>query len=617
MLETLKAALHLQRQGNLQEAERFYRRVLGQEANNVHALNLLGALCVNSNRPEEGTGLIKQALLVRPDDPQALVNLALGLRQLGKIDEAIPCLEHSLSLKSDNAFAQNSLGSLLLDSGRAEEAIVHYKKAAQLDPASADIWCNLSSALNDIKQHREALMAVRRALEIDNRKPQAHHNLAEIYRAQSRFDEAIEHYNIALELNPNYFDAMLNLAQTHREAENPEVAVSILDMLTSLQPDNPEIFSAMGLLQEQMGEPEKAADYFKQSIAIAPGRAQSHYQLSQIQGRKSTDKEITNIETLLANEAINEQSRILLAFALAPAYQQKERYNDAFSSWAEGNAIKARKTPYDEIEKDHFYQSVASHSTTALERLGPDSGTEDKRPLFIMGMPRSGNTLTGQILSSHSQISNLGELSFAYDIAEKIEQLTGQKYPEGLSKLTHEQCKQLGESFNARIPEKHTNQAYVIDNTPLNFQHLGLLNLALPRAKFILCQRDPIDTCWSMFKIPFGDNQSYAHDLRSLGKHYCSYRVLMGEWNNLLKGKILEVSYEETVKDVEKQSKRMLDFLGLPFEESVLSFHESKDLVRTPSTSQVRKPIYKSAVEAWKKYEDHLGPLIESLNLQD
>ena len=614
MLETLKAALHLQRQGNLQEAERFYRRVLGQEANNVHALNLLGALCVNSNRPDEGTRLIQQALLSRPDDPQALVNLALGLRQLGRTDEAIPCLERSLSLKSDNAFALNSLGSLLLDSGRPEEAIVHYKKAAKLDSASADIWCNLSSALNDIKQHREAMMAVRRALEIDNRKPQAHHNLAEIYRAQSRFDEAIEHYNIALELNPNYFDAMLNLAQTHREAENPEVAASILDMLISLQPDNPEIFSAMGLLQEQLGEPEKAASYFKQSIAIAPGRAQSHYQLSQIQGRKSTDEEIAEIEAQLTNEVVSEQNRILLAFALAPAYQQKERYDDAFNSWSEGNAIKAKKTPYDETEKDRFYQSVARHSSATLERLGPDSGAMDKRPLFIMGMPRSGNTLTGQILSSHSQISSLGEVSFAYDIADQIEQLTGQKYPEGLDKLSPEQCRQLGESFNSRIPKKYSSQAYVIDNTPLNFQHLGLLSIVLPGAKFILCHRDPVDTCWSMFKIPFGDNQSYAHDLGSLGKHYCSYRVLMDKWKDLLGDKILDVSYEQTVGDVEKQSKRMLDFLGLPFEESVLNFHESKDLVRTPSTSQVRKPIYKSAVDAWKKYEDHLGPLIESLN---
>ena len=306
-----------------------------------------------------------------------------------------------------------------------------------------------------------------------------------------------------------------------------------------------------------------------------------------------------------------------MAFALAPAYQQKERYDDAFNSWSEGNAIKARKSPYNETEKDSFYQSVARHSSAALERLGPGSGTPDKRPLFIMGMPRSGNTLTGQILSSHSKVSSLGEVSFAYDLAEKIEQLTGQKYPEGLDKLSPEQCRKLGESFSSRIPEKYSNQAYVIDNTPLNFQHLGLLSLVLPNAKFILCHRDPVDTCWSMFKIPFGDNQSYAHDLRSLGKHYCSYRALMGEWSKLLEGKILNVSYEETVEDIEKQSRRIFDFLGLPFEESVLSFHESKDLVRTPSTSQVRKPIYKNAVEAWKKYEDHLGPLIDSLNPSD
>ena len=615
MLQTLKQALHLQRQGDLRGAERFYRQVLGQEPKNIHALNLLGALCVNTGRPEEAVKLIRQALLVKPDDPQALANLALGLKQLGQVDEAIACLERSLSLKGDNAFTLNTLGGLLLESGRPKEAVAHYKKALRLDPGSVDCLCNLSSALNALKQHSQALLTVRRALKLDDRKPQAHHTLAEIYRAQSRFIDAIEHYDIALKLKPDYYEAMLNLAHTHREAESPDASMAILKTLLGLQPANHKAFNAMGLLQEQLGEPKEAADYFKKSISIAPQAAISHYQLSQIKSRNSSDEEIRAMESLISDESTGEEDRALLAFALAPAYEQKERYEDAFSTWAKGNAIKASKSPYNETEKNQFYHSVAKHTSLALERLGTDAGCEDSRPLFIMGMPRSGNTLTGQILSSHSSISSLGEVSFAYDLAEKIEELTGRKYPAGLAELSPEQCKQLGEAYDSRIPDKFSNQAYVIDNTPLNFQHLGLISLALPRAKFIRCHRDPIDTCFSIFKIPFGNNQSYAHDLVSLGKHYNSYLVLMDEWKRLLPGKILDVSYEETVEDIETQSRRILDFLGLPFEESVLNFHQSKDLVRTPSTSQVRKPIYQSAVHAWKKYEDQLGPLIESLDL--
>jgi tetratricopeptide (TPR) repeat protein len=612
-LQTLKQALHLQRQGKLQDAERFYRRVLDQDADNVPGLNLLGALCLNTGRHKEAVRLIKRALAIKPDDPQALANLALGLKETGEIDAAIRSLEHSISLKGDNAFALDSLGNLLLESGRAKEAVTQYKKALQLNSGSVDCLCNLSSALNTLKQHHQALLTVRRALQLDDKNPQAHKYLADTYRAQSRFDDAIEHYSIALQLKADYYEAMLKLAHTQREAENPEASMAILGKLIGLQPSNHKALNAMGLLQEQLGEGEEAANYFKQSISIAPDVAISHYQLSQIKSRESTDEEIAAMESLLSDQTLSGEDKALLSFGLAPAYEQKERYGDAFYSWAKGNAIKASTSPYNETQTDTFYRSVAKDSYTALQRLGPKPGSEDKRPLFIMGMPRSGNTLTGQILSSHSRISNLGEMSFAYDMAEKLEELTGQKYPEGLENLTWEHCKQLGGMFAARVPEKFSNQSYIIDNTPLNFQHLGLISLALPQAKFIHCHRDPIDTCFSIFKIPFGNNQSYAHDLASLGKHYGSYLVLMQEWKHLLGDRILDVSYEETVSDIEGQSRRILEFLGLPFEETVLDFHESKDLVRTPSTSQVRKPIYKSAVQAWKRYEEYLGPLIENL----
>lgn len=613
MLQTLKQAYQLQRQGDLAGAEQLYRQVLDQEAGNIPALNLLGALCVNSGRPVEAIELIERALAIKPDDPQALANLALGLKDTGKTEEAIDCLKRSLTLKGDNPFVLNSLGSLMLGAGRPHEAISIYKKALLLDADYVDCWCNLACALNELKQHEKAVLAARKALGIDPQKTQAHHHLADTCRAQSRFDEAIKHYNRALKLKPDYFEAMLNLAHTHREAENPEASSTLLKRLIDMHPGKAESYNAMGLLQEQIGEPEEAANYFRKSISIAPDVALSHYQLAQIQGRKSTGEELSAIEGLIVKEKISKQDKSLLSFALARAYEQRERYQDAFDAWAQGNAIKAARIPYNEAEKNQFYQSVVKHTSTAFRRLGTDAGSEDNRPLFIMGMPRSGNTLTGQILSSHSAISSLGEVSFAHDLVEMIEALTGQKYPEGLDKLTTEQCKQLGETFNARIPENFADSSYVIDNTPLNFQHLGLLSLALPQAKFILCHRDPIDTCFSMFKLPFGDNQSYAHDLVSLGQHYNGYRVLMDHWKSLLPGKILAVGYEETVTDIETQSRRMLDFLGLPFEESVLNFHESKSLVRTPSTSQVRKPIYKHAVHAWKRYEKQLQPLIKAL----
>jgi len=615
MLQTLKQAHQLQQQGKLREAEKLYRFVLNREPDNLHALNLLGVLCVNSGRPEEAVTLIRRALSIQPGDSRALVNLALGLKDLGQASEARRCLKRSLSIDSDNAFALNCLGSLLLEAGKPEEAIAQYKKAVRLNPEYVDCWCNLAAAFTRLKEHEHALLAIRQALKLNARLPQAHHNLAQIYREQSRFDKAIQHYKIALQEDPDFLEAMLNLARTYREAENPEASKATLETLIARQTDNPEVFNAMGLLQEQLGDPGQAAHFFSRAISIAPDLAVSHYQLAQIKGRQILDEEITSMERLLNQKTTTDEDKSILKFALAGGYEQKGRFQDAFDAWADGNAIKAAKSPYNEEEKSRFYRSVVKSSTSALQRLSGASGLRDNRPLFILGMPRSGNTLTGQILSSHSAICSLGELSLAHDMAEKIENLTGQKYPGGLEKLSAEQCKELGQAFHFRVPAKLLDYSYVIDNTPLNFQHIGLLSLVLPGAKFIHCHRNPVDTCFSMFKIPFGDNQSYAHDLISLGKHYTSYRILMDEWKRLLPGRILDVCYEETVEYPEKQSRRMLEFLGLPFEESVLKFYQSKSLVRTPSTSQVRKPIYKDAIHAWKRYEQQLQPLIESLQV--
>jgi hypothetical protein len=181
--------------------------------------------------------------------------------------------------------------------------------------------------------------------------------------------------------------------------------------------------------------------------------------------------------------------------------------------------------------------------------------------------------------------------------------------------LSADQYRELGEYYMSRHPVQRLTGRYVIDKTPLNFQYIGLLSVALPDAKFIHCHREPVGNCFAIHKLPFDKKQTYAHDLVALGKYYGHYRRLMQTWQELLPGRILNVYYEDTVADVEQQSRRMLDFLGLPFEAGVLEFHATRRLVKTPSASQVRQPIYGDSVESWRKYEKHLGPLIECLRL--
>jgi tetratricopeptide (TPR) repeat protein len=613
VLQTLKQAHQLQKSGKLPEAERLYRQILKQDVNNVVALNLLGVLCINSGRANEAEKLIGKALRLKPDDPSALVNFALALKDTGKRDQAIKALQRSLSLGRKNPFALNSLGSLLLDSGQAAQALTQYRRALKLAPDYADCWCNLSIALNQLLQFEEALQAGLEARRVAPKNPLAHYCIAESCRSLSRYAEAIKHYKQALLLRPTYFEAMLSLANTYREANFPDEARAALQDLLRAYPDSAEAFSAMAVLQEQLGNLDDAAVSVKRALSQDPGQARLHYQLAQMKGRESTLEEAQAIEALVASGEVGSEDLVLLHFALACVYEQHGRNEEAFSAWTTANAAKAEHSPYDESETVRFFGAVIKHTASARDNLPNDAGFDGARALFIVGMPRSGTTLTGQILASHPSISSLGEISFAHDMADRVQHLTGLAYPAGLARLTPAQCRELGEEFVGRLSGKGDSANYFIDNTPLNYQHIGLLSLILPDAKFIHCQRDPIDTCFSMFKLPFADNQNFAHSLVSLGKQYGHYRELMASWKQLLPTRIIDVRYEDTVADLESQSRRLLDYLELPFDSAVHNFHRAGNLVRTPSASQVRRPIYKDAVQAWKRYERQLQPLIEQL----
>jgi tetratricopeptide (TPR) repeat protein len=614
VLQTLKRAHSLQKQGRPKEAERLYREVLSAQGDNLIALNLLGALCVNSGRAQEAAGLIRRALRIKPNDSQALANLALAHRELGDVTAAIDCLEKSLSIKRNNPAALNSLANLLRESGDIRGALPLYREAVTQAPEYVEAWCNIAALFREQNDYPSAEEAARRALTLDQDKAEVHFQLAEICRLRSDFTAAVEHYELALKRRTDYSEAMLGLAHSYRESDRPEQAQAVLQRLLDLRDDNAEALSAMGVLQEQLGAADDAALYFQKAIAADSLRARSYYQLAAIKGRRVEDDELQAMESLRSNCDLADEDKAHLGFALGQAYEQRAEYERAFDSWAEANSINASRSPYNEEVTREFYASVVEYSQRAIAAMDPGGTCDDPTPVFIVGMPRSGTSLTGQILTSHSSVSSIGETSFAYDLAEQVRVLTGDSYPSGLERLGADQCRQLGESFRLRTTTELSSGMRVVDNTPLNYQHIGLLAMVLPQARFVHCHRDPVDTCFSMFKLPFADNQSFAHDLRTLGRHYLDFRLLMTRWHALFPGRIMDVCYEDTVADLELQARRLTEFLGLPFEKAMLEFHLQKNLVRTPSATQVRRPLYGSAVDAWQRYERQLQPLLDALS---
>ncbi len=611
--DLLKAGLEQYQRGNLEGAEKKFRQVILVDNRNIHGLNLLGMICVNTGRHEEAVQLITDALKISPIDAQAQGNLGLAYQRMGNLKLAESCFRKSIELGGKNRTIFNSLGNVLRESGRASEAVQVYESTLKVDGNYAECWTNLSQALVELGEFGDAFKAVSRALQIDPSLAEAHNQMAEIYRNIFKYDLAISAYKKSLELRPTLYESMLGLATVYRESEDVGAALEVLNRLIALEPRHAKAHAALGILKEQVGDTVAAADCFKKSIQLAPDAVSPLYHLSQIKGRIISQDEILAMERLQKMTDLSSKDRSHVHFGLGEAYDQQGQTDKAFNAWLIANQDKAESYPYDLDKRTSYQASTIAFSKALRARLVEPPAENIRQLVFIVGMQRSGTSLTDQILASNTQVSSLGEIGYADEMAVQVKELTGKHYPQGLSGLSQEDISLLRESFLGKISQRYSVAPVLIDKTPMNFQYLGLLAEVFPSAKFIHCSRNPMDNCFSIFKLAFTDDQDYAHGLKSLGDHYRLYKGLMDQWKKLYPQRILDVRYEDTVSNIQEQCVRLVEFLGLAFEPEMLEFYSTERLVRTPSASQVRKPIYKSSVQAWKKYERHLQPLAEAL----
>ena len=611
--DLLKAGLEHYQQGNLDAAEENFRQVILGDRSNIHGLNLLGMICVNTGRPEQAVKLITQALEINPADAQAQGNLGLAYQRMGNLELAESCFRKSIKLGCKTGTIFNSLGNMLRESGRVSEAVRVYESTLKVDGNYPECWTNLSQALVELGEFGGAFQAVSRALKIDPSLAEAHNQMAEVYRNTFKYDLAIIAYKKSLELCPTLYESMLGLATVYRESENVDASVEVLNRLISLEPRHAKAHSVLGILKEQVGDTAAAVDCFKKSIELAPDVVSPLYHLSQIKGRKMSEDEILALERLQKVTDLSPKDRSHVHFGLGEAYDQQGQTDKAFKTWLIANQGKAERYPYDLDKRTRFQASTIAFSKVLREKFIEPPAENIRQLVFIVGMPRSGTSLTDQILASNTEVSSLGEVGYADEMAVQVKKLTEKHYPQGLSGLSQEDISLLRANFLEKISPRHSAAPVLIDKTPMNFQYLGLLAEVFPSAKFIHCSRNPMDNCFSIFKLAFTDDQDYAHGLKSLGDHYRLYKGLMDQWKELYPQRILEVRYEDTVSNIQGQCVRLVEFLGLAFEPEMLEFHSTERLVRTPSASQVRKPIYKSSVEAWRKYEQYLKPLSEAL----
>lgn len=423
-----------------------------------------------------------------------------------------------------------------------------------------------------------------------------------------KYPEAIALARTRLEHQPESVAALTALAEgLSGTGELPE-AIAIYQQLLRTQPDKPGLWLALGHVQKSAGELEKAIEAYLKAAHYQPELGDAYWSLANTKTYRFAPELLAQMQRIEADKHTSLHDRIHLCFALGKAREDNKQYDLSFDYYQRGNTLKKRTQDFDIRRTEKALRTQQQVCNADLFKyqaghLAPD-------PIFIVGLPRAGSTLLEQILSSHSQIDGTMEL---HDILSLASRLSGQGegYPKNLHKLSDKQCQVLGETYLAQTRAYRQSAPYFIDKMPNNFVHIGLIKRILPNAKIIDARREPFACCFSGYKQLFGDGQEFSYDLNDIGRYYLAYEQLMDHWHSVLPGEILTVQHEAVLDDLEGQVQRLLDFIGVENEEQCLRFYETRRVIKTPSSEQVRQPIYQSGRHQYKAFAEYLTPLFD------
>jgi tetratricopeptide (TPR) repeat protein len=545
---------------------------------------------------------------------------AISLHRQGRLDDAVRLYQAVLRVEPDHLDSLHHLGIIYGQAGKAQEAIALFRRALALDPDAVEILNNLGSVFQAIHRYEDAIACHERARAVQPDDPVAHYNLGVALQALQRYREAIERYDEALKLEPNVAELHYNAGTALQAMNRFESAAERYERALALRPDYAEAHANLGIVLQALGHLEGSRKAYAAAVSYAPRTTRYHLSLAEAKRFSADDPQLVALEGL-AREigSLPKEEQMHLHFALGKAYGDVGRRELAFHHLLEGNALKRQQVAYHEEQSLGLFDRTRAVFSAELMREKAGFGEPSSVPIFILGMPRSGTTLIEQILASHPRVYGAGELP-AFDRAVTALGSDGPaiSFPEIVPSLTGAQLRQLGKSYLANVAAIAPEAARITDKMPANFRYVGLIHLALPNARIIHTQRDPIDTCLSCFSKLFAGDQPFAYDLRELGRYYRAYEQVMAHWRAVLPpGVMLEVRYEDVVADLESQARRIIAHAGLEWDDACLAFYKTQRPVQTASASQVRQPIYATSVGRWVPYRHLIQPLLGILQPQN
>ncbi|WP_129775177.1 tetratricopeptide repeat-containing sulfotransferase family protein [Peristeroidobacter soli] len=600
--------------------------------------------------PSAAAEQAREILKVIPRQPLAQFLLGLAHSANGQGDEAIAALRRAVELQPDLPDAWRTLADHLTaagDAAGADHAYAQHIRFSTRDPrlleagvALAENRIAVAEALlrEHLKQHPTDVAAIRmfaevaarlgryadaevlleRCLELAPSFLGARHNYAFVLQRQNKLAQSLQQLDRLLAADPRNPGFRNLLAAVLGRVGDYDRALKIYAGVVKEYPSNAKVWMSYGHALKTAGRQGECVTTYRRAIELSPQLGEAYWSLANLKTFRFSDREVAGMQEQLQRNELGDEDRFHFHFSLGKAFEDAHDYPKSFEHYEQGNRLRREMVQYDADETSEKTQRSKQLFTPGFFAARDGWGSAAPDPIFIVGLPRAGSTLLEQILSSHPLVEGTMELPDIIDLSRSLggrrARTEASKYPEVLAELSADQLRELGDEYiaNTRIQRK-TDAPFFIDKMPNNFAHIGLIQLILPRARIIDARRHPLGCCFSGFKQHFARGQHFTYGLEDIGRYYRDYVELMAHFDAVLPGRVHRVIYETLVDDTENEVRRLLDYCGLPFDERCLRFYENDRAVRTASSEQVRRPIYRDGVDHWQHYESWLDPLKRAL----
>lgn len=603
-------ASHHYRSGRLRHAKEACRRILDRQQH-AEAILLLGMIAHEQRDLGAAVRHYELFLDLEPKHARARYHLGLALNQLGQTEAAVRQLRQSISIVDENPNAHLQLGDACTKLGRWDDAAKAYGRALDLHPDDVATTIKLGNTLLAAQRFADAVELYARAVDASPGNARFHRHLGAVLHRLGRTQRAIDCFDEALRLRPDYAKARIDYALVLRQLGRTRDARDQIEKAIRENPDEVDGHLSLALTLRQEGKTDLAIDRLEQLLVAKPACGAAYHHIALIE---PTPRLRRRIENLLADPGLPREDAIHCHFALGNVADANGAFDRAFDHYQTANSLQRQSVVYDpEANTRLFDRLMATYSKRFVEHKRT-RGNPSAVPVFIVGLPRSGTTLVEQILASHGSIHGAGELESLAGVNHAIARRfrDAKPAPECMSLIDAQTVDEFSALYLAELRLRSPSAERVVDKLPGNFVRVGLIRMLFPNAYIVHCTRNALDTCLSLY-FHYFQALACSFDLAELGRYFVDYRRLMAHWNDVFPGEIFEARYEELVAEPERITRGLLDYLDVEWDERCLAFHENERSVMSPSNLQVRRPIYSTSIGRWRRYEKHLGPLMEIL----